>query len=438
MDSTSVPAGNLPDVEEPQNPQSSDESKWQPKQSKKRLIITSLIIGVIVGAAGIAAGYWYLANRTFTSPKASTTAQTKPTDPYAGWKTFTDSAVVPPTGISIKYPSDWQVNTAGTKTYGWSITSAAATITVNDLFLDSSKTARQGWEFCAGTDACPGTATDDKTISSSETTTNGFDTYSATIQNSTSTYHVTVIRGAAQPDGTAPYVMFATSSTNQTALNTFAKIMASVTFDKASSSTGPYAGWQSYSSSYEKLSFRYPSGWKIKTYDYSTQITGADSATLTSPSGAVSMVWYSAVQGIGGACSTEVMPGTTPSDGSLGPCPYWYVEHKQKLAGADLYYVDGVEELSDGKGYIPWCGLQAADGITQNQSNIGYMVFPSKTNRSKASDGQDLGPIQVEFACGNDFTGTIPSTGTSKDQAEAFLTNPEMQQAKQILLSAAY
>lgn len=207
---------------------------------------------------------------------------------------------------------------------------------------------------------------------------------------------------------------------------------------KVAAPVDPYAGWKSYTSSYEKLSFKYPSDWTIKTYDYSTQVTGADSAVLTSPSGTINIVWYSAVEGIGGACSVYIMPGTPPKPEDLGPCPYWYVLHKQKLAGADLYYVDGVEELSDGKGYIPWCGLQASNGIVQDESNIGYMLFQAKSNHFKGSDGQDLGPVQVELACGNQFNGTIPSNGTTKTEATAFLSNSEMQQAKLILLSASY
>lgn len=230
--------------------------------------------------------------------------------------------------------------------------------------------------------------------------------------------------------GYAVYRHYHTTSARQPVSNTVQQ--------KVATPVDPYAGWKSYASSYEKLSFKYPSDWTIKTYDFSTQVTGADSAVLTSPSGTINVVWYSAVEGIGGACSVYIMPGTSPKPDDLGPCPYWYVLHKQKLASADLYYVDGVEELSDGKGYIPWCGLQASNGIVQDESNIGYMLFQAKSNHFKGSDGQDLGPVQVELACGNQFNGTIPSNGTTKSKATAFLTNPEMQQVKLILLSASY
>jgi hypothetical protein len=200
----------------------------------------------------------------------------------------------------------------------------------------------------------------------------------------------------------------------------------------------PYAGWDSYTSSFEKLSFKYPSDWTPVTYDYSTEINGADSLKLTSPSGNASVAWYSAVEGIGGACSVDIMPGTTVSNGSLGPCPYWYVLDKQKLTGADLYYVDGVVEESDGDTYSAWCSLQAPNGIVQNESNIGYMLFLSKYNQNIGADGKDLGPYQPALLCGNDnFGGQIGPSGT-KAQATAFLSTPEFQQAKLILLSATY
>jgi len=407
------------------------------KHYRKLLLWTMIPLAILAVGAISFAGYKYYQDRHVKGSTAASSQQAKATDPYAGWKTYTDDATTPPSGISIKYPSDWQVNTTGTKSYGWSITSATASITVNDLFLDPSKAARQGWEFCAGTDACPGTSADDKTVSSSESSINGFNAYTAAIQSSNGTYHVTVIRGNTQSDGTAPYVMFTTYSTDQATLSTFAKIMASATFKSDASSVDPYAGWKTYTSQTEKLSFKYPSAWSATQSSDSTQVDGADSLTLKSPTGAVSVQWYSSVEGIGGACSTYIMPGTTPKPDDLGPCPYFYVLDKQKLTGANLYYVDGVVEQSDGKTYQAWCGLQASDGIIQNESNIGYMLFTAKNTFAGTNNANTSGPYQAELACGGGFGGTIGSLGT-KAQATAFLATPEMQQAKLILLSASY
>src|SRR6185437_4976754 len=134
---------------------SGSETAFQPiatKRPGKMLLYAVIPLAVVIVAVLAFVGYTYYQSIHAKNHTTGSTQQAKATDPYAGWRTFTDSATVVPSGVSIKYPSDWQVSTSNTKTYGWSITSASATITVNDLFLDSSKTARQTWEFCAGTD----------------------------------------------------------------------------------------------------------------------------------------------------------------------------------------------------------------------------------------------------------------------------------------------
>jgi hypothetical protein len=42
-------------------------------------------------------------------PATVNTAPTKPVDPYTGWLTYVDKGYVLASGVSIKYPSDWQV-----------------------------------------------------------------------------------------------------------------------------------------------------------------------------------------------------------------------------------------------------------------------------------------------------------------------------------------
>lgn len=205
--------------------------------------IIEILIFIVVIAALVGTGYLLL--RRYQEAKAKggsqagssravqnpTTTIAKP-DSYAGWQTFTDNASVPPSGISIKYPSDWQVNTAGTKTYGWSISQAGTmtnTIAVNDIFQDGSLTARQEWQACEGTDACPGSS-DERILSGSESTINGLNAYTATIQTSHGTYHLTVVRGDKTTANGVPYVMFMTYATDQAALSIFDKITASSTF----------------------------------------------------------------------------------------------------------------------------------------------------------------------------------------------------------------
>src|SRR6266404_1091898 len=72
------------------------------RHNKKRLIIGGTIAGIIFGAACIAAGYWYIANHTFTQKVTTSEAQTKPADPYAGWKTYNDVGYAAASGIRLK------------------------------------------------------------------------------------------------------------------------------------------------------------------------------------------------------------------------------------------------------------------------------------------------------------------------------------------------
>lgn len=162
-----------------------------------------------------------------TNQQKGTTTTQSSADPYAGWNTFTDNT----SGISIKYPSGWQVK-AGGKNTAWSITQASNpqnSITAIYVFSDGSRTAQQEWEACYATDACLGSL-DIKILTGSESTINGLNAFMATMQNSYGTYHVTVIRGNKPASQGIPYVVITTYTTDQTALNIFSAIMASATF----------------------------------------------------------------------------------------------------------------------------------------------------------------------------------------------------------------
>jgi len=195
------------------------------------------------------------------------------------------------------------------------------------------------------------------------------------------------------------------------------------TYNKTTNTTtsDSYAGWKTYTSSFEKLSFKYPSTWKSVTPALSSTDPSADSFELKSPSGALAVSWLAEVDGIGGACDNTVMPTA-----NNGACPYWYVQDKQKLSGADLYYVDGVV-THDGNTFSPWCALQGSDGILKNEGDIGYLLFMGKNN----------GQADAGLLCGEPFDGIGLTKGT-KAQAMAALSSAEFKQAKQILLSAAY
>jgi hypothetical protein len=195
----------------------------------------------------------------------------------------------------------------------------------------------------------------------------------------------------------------------------------------------PYEGWKTYTSSLEKLSFKYPANWTSVTTTQSN-VAGADAFAIQSPDG-VRVSWIAAADGLGGACNSSIMPGTAVSSNELGPCPYWTVTDKQKLSGADLYFVAGVV-TSDGSTYRPWCALQASDGVLQDESNMGYLMFQGKNNDYVSPSGKHY-PERAAFLCGSPFGGGGTKVGT-KAQAEALLSTPDYETAKKILTSAAY
>lgn len=216
------------------------------RASQTGFSVVAVVIAVLaVGVVGVGGVLVYQHHRTTakqtananwsqatSQQKSATTTQTQ-SDPYAGWQTYKDTGNGVASGISIKYPPDWYVDTTSTKGYGWSIVETTNTkniITVNDIFQDGSQTARQVWEACEGTDACNG-GSGARTLSDSESTINGLDAYAATIQTDYGTYHMTMIRGnrSTSPAGT-PYVWFTTYSTDQAVLSIFAKIMGSASF----------------------------------------------------------------------------------------------------------------------------------------------------------------------------------------------------------------
>jgi hypothetical protein len=123
-----------------------------------------------------------------------------------------------------------------------------------------------------------------------------------------------------------------------------------------------------------------------------------------------------------------------PGAGDMA-CPYWYVLDKEKLSGADLYYVDGVM-TSDGSTYSPWCALQDSSGILQNQSSVDYLLFMGKNN-SYTISGETVGTSLAGLRCDAPVGENTIMTGT-KAEATAFLATTAAKQAKLILLSAHY
>lgn len=75
-----------------------------------------------------------------------------------------------------------------------------------------------------------------------------------------------------------------------------------------------YAGWKSYTTQYEKLTFKYPSTMSLKTsylVDGNGVKPGAETIILTSPTGLALKIWDGA-DGIGGACPDCVVVKSDP------------------------------------------------------------------------------------------------------------------------------
>jgi len=147
------------------------------------------------------------------------------------WNDYKDSGYAAASGISFKYPPDWKVNISGVKAIG-NTNNPTATINERTIFLPTSLAPKEEWNTCAAmvaADAC-GAAPGDKTVTSNESVINGLAVYTATMQNDSGIYHVTVVRGNnATPNG-IPFVELTTTSSNPAALSTYTGIISSATF----------------------------------------------------------------------------------------------------------------------------------------------------------------------------------------------------------------
>lgn len=78
----------------------------------------------------------------------------------------------------------------------------------------------------------------------------------------------------------------------------------------------PYAGWKTYTTKYEKLTFKYPANYtlKVKSEPSPEMVTpGTDIVTITSPSGYVTSLSLG-LSGIGGACPDAKVVQADPID----------------------------------------------------------------------------------------------------------------------------
>lgn len=185
----------------------------------------------------------------------------------------------------------------------------------------------------------------------------------------------------------------------------------------------PYAEWKTYTSSVEKVSFRYPANWTVDTKDalLPNDPTNVDYIALKSPDGKVVVHWTSEVDGFG--------------DEHTDSYPYNKVVDITAMQGAPNHYViSGVTTL-DGKVYYPWMAAEDNTQVTKFSSgvagNVAFFMGINNLNPTTHTNGGVL------FSTSGFRTNQGEPSLTESD-AKAYLSSADMQQAKLILLSLHY
>lgn len=183
------------------------------------------------------------------------------------------------------------------------------------------------------------------------------------------------------------------------------------------------SGWKLYTSQKVKASFNYPPDWTItKSAQQSNYpATEVDQIGLQSPHGTVTVSWVSALDGFGGACD----PNASLAQG----CPLITVLEKLPIKNAPGLYVISGTITQDGTIYQPFLAVQDSNGLVTTRRSMAYDMFIGKNNGGENRSATALFSTGAAYAKG-------PSL--SQSNAEAWFNNPEVQQAKLILLSLSY
>jgi hypothetical protein len=183
-----------------------------------------------------------------------------------------------------------------------------------------------------------------------------------------------------------------------------------------SAQANPYQGWNTYTSAAEKASFKYPTDWTVTKSVIPSNVTNADTVGVKSPSGAITISWVSAISGFGNEVGTSY--------------PLHTIIDKTPISAATGYYVvSGITTL-DGHTYYPWLAVQGANGILASGVKGDLATFTGKHNLNPSTKNV----TGVLFAtCGARTVQNPPAL--TKDQATAWFSGSDAQQAKLILLS---
>jgi hypothetical protein len=186
---------------------------------------------------------------------------------------------------------------------------------------------------------------------------------------------------------------------------------------------GSTANWKTFEDKRNKVSFKYPSDWKvdITKSDASVADDGKGDflgGTVTSPSGKVSLGYSNFIAGLGG--------GSCPDD---FPCPtidILALSDVSGLKGAFQYIEKITYWKGNGDGYTPAFGLIDAD--TAKSLKVGSIQRNDFYLTAAFTD--DGGQFALNFA---------PNSGLADfktyEAAKAYLDSPEAKTAKQIIKS---
>lgn len=190
-----------------------------------------------------------------------------------------------------------------------------------------------------------------------------------------------------------------------------------------SRATDPYAGWKVYTSSAEKITFKYPDDWMVDAQDalVPNDPANTDYIALKSPDGKVVVHWVSEVDGFG--------------DEHTDSYPYNEIIDKTLIPGAAHHYViSGITTL-DSKTYYPWIAVgddtQAAKFSKGVAGNVAFFTGINNINPTTNSHSGVL------FSTSGLRTNQSEPALTEA-RAKAYLSSADMQQAKLILLSLHY
>jgi len=190
----------------------------------------------------------------------------------------------------------------------------------------------------------------------------------------------------------------------------------------------PTANWKTYISTTEKASFKYPQGWIVVKPAIESNFPEADQTALQSPSGKIKVSWVSALDGFGGMCDDKVALGQE------GACPLFTLIDKTPINGAQGLYVISGTITTDGSTYKPFLAVQGNEvgGLLSTRRTMGYDMFTGKNNSSLPEITNNTTAL---FSTSGPY-----GDGPSLTQAEAtvWFNDPEVQQAKLILLSFTY